>query len=518
MKNTGKYTEKYVKSFGKNNVLVPTPEVDNCIVSRVVVDLKSASPPLISLIYCIHHSFCSMNRLFFVAYGIFLVHLILLCNTAFAQIGVNTFQGPLPRITSGFGADGTFAVDTLRFPATGWESAQMQTQQNVLVFVPRGITAPRPALMFAHGYGGFDVRFYGELLRHIATRGYVAVFVPYPLTLNFPALYKTLDSGFVEAVRRYPQFIDSSRVGFMGHSFGGGAIPSIAYKAYTERSWGRNGKFLFPMAPWYALETTAEMTRTFPPDTKLIMQIYRDDRTNDHRLAIEMFRNINIPPAEKDFITILPDTVNGYIFAAGHGLCNTANSTANNSSFDGYDVYGVFRLADALMDYTFTPSNAAAKNVALGNGSAEQVFMGIVGNRAMKPLRVSDAPVPDPLAPVAQFACANDVNIRRDFCTLITAVQSPSQSPSAAISISPNPSNGEVYVRYTIPASSAISERLTVIIMNALGQEVMRSVRQTAGSGVQEFVIDTYLLAGGMYVCRLQHGVNTHAATFVVQR
>jgi hypothetical protein len=39
--------------------------------------------------------------------------------------------------------------------------------------------------MFAHGYGGFDSRFYGEILQHAASRGYVAVFVPYPISLDF---------------------------------------------------------------------------------------------------------------------------------------------------------------------------------------------------------------------------------------------------------------------------------------------------------------------------------------------
>jgi hypothetical protein len=391
----------------------------------------------------------------------------------------------------------------------------MQAPQDVVVFVPRGTTSPRPTLMFAHGYGGFDVRFYAEILRHVASRGYVAVFVPYPITINFPALYRTMDSGFVSAVRRYPQFIDSTRVGFMGHSFGGGAIPSIAYRAYTQRGWGRNGKFLFPMAPWYALETTEEMTRTFPSDTKLIMQIYRDDRTNDHRLAIDIFRTINIPNAEKDFVTILPDTVNGYVFGAGHGVCNTANSAANGSAFDGYDVYGVFRLLDALMEYTFNPSNAAAKNVALGNGSPEQVFMGMVGNRAVRPLRVTDAPVPDPEAPRAQFDCNNDLNIRRQFCTFPTSsVQSPSSGINNTLKISPNPSNSQLSLQFYASESGTA----TVTITNILGQVLTRFTKEIAQRGEQSFVHDVSTLPSGMYRCTVQYQSGVQSSSFLVQR
>lgn len=437
-------------------------------------------------------------------------------NTILAQ--TNTYLGPVPRITTGFGANGTFQVDTLRFPATGWDNAPNQTVQNVLVFAPRGVTEPRPTLMFAHGYGGFDVRFYGEILQHVASLGYVAVFVPYPITINFPALYRTMDSGFAEAVRRYPRLIDSTRIGFMGHSFGGGAIPSIAHKAYTQRAWGRNGKFLFPMAPWFSLETTTEMTRTFPSDTKLIMQIYRDDRTNDHRMAMDIFRTINIPASEKDFITILPDTVNNYIYSAGHGVCNTLNGTgANASAFDAYDVYGIFRLLDALMEYTFNPGNSTAKNVALGNGSADQIFMGTVGNRTVKPLRVTDTPTPDPLAPVAQFQCNNDVNIRRELCDLTTSVaissSQYSQYPQKLI-ITPNPSNDEASAQFT----PNITGKARLTLTNLLGQELFTSSRSVTDGIMERFVLPVNTLAQGAYQCRVQIGERIWMASLSVRR
>ncbi|TAE32132.1 MAG: T9SS C-terminal target domain-containing protein [Candidatus Kapaibacterium sp.] len=474
-----------------------------------------------------HHRFLkipmrslSRNTAWQRAFQLFLLIIIFYPQAHFAQ--TDPFRGPLARITSGFGADGAFQVDTLRFPASGWEGAPNQTVQNVQVFIPRGNTAPRPTLLFAHGFGGFDVRFYGELLQHVASRGYVAVFVPYPVTINFPALYRTMDSGFAEAVRRFPQHIDSTRIGFMGHSFGAGAIPSIAFNAYTQRGWGRNGKFLFPMAPFYALETTPEMTRRFPSDTKLLMQIYRDDRTNDHALAIDIFRTINISPAEKDFITVVADTVAGYVFNAGHGLCNTANNPANGSAFDGYDVYAVFRPLDALMEYTFNPSNSAAKNVALGNGSAEQVFMGMVGNRALKPLRVSDAPLPDPEAPRAQFLCNNEVNIRREFCTFTMSnvawnqgSQAVSSSQMQMLGIAPQPASEQV----TLSFSALSSGTAHVSVYNSMGQEVMRvSEELRSTTGRQELHLSTHNLPSGVYGCRVQQGALFVSGVVVIHR
>jgi hypothetical protein len=413
------------------------------------------------------------------------------------------YRGTVPRITSGFGADGTFAVDTLRFPATGWDSTGMT--RNVEVYYPRGTTSPRPTMLFAHGFGGNDPSYYGEIFRNLASRGYVAVFVPYPISLNFPGLYRTLDSGFAEAVRRFPKVIDSTRIGFAGHSFGAGAIPSIAYKAFTSRRWGANGKFLFPMAPWYSLETTQEQLRSFPRDTKLIMETYADDATNDHRMAMDIFININIPTSEKDFITVFADTVQGYAYTAGHSLCTV--NTPTGGVFDAYDYYAVFRPLDALMQYTFDPTNAAAKNVALGNGSAEQVFMGNVGGRAVKPLVVTDRPTPLATSPRASFQCDNAVNTRIAYCSLQAPVavreavrEETSYSAPFSAQLFPQPASDRatLFLRLQTP------QTLTVSIFDILGNERLRILSDAPlSAGNHDIDIPLATLPSGAYICRL---------------
>ncbi|MCU0424504.1 MAG: T9SS type A sorting domain-containing protein [Candidatus Kapabacteria bacterium] len=455
-------------------------------------------------------------RFFFV----FLIVVVFSTTEFFAQ---TTYRGPVPRITTGFGASGRFQVDTVRFPAVGWDSAStglpINSSRSVEVFFPRGTTSPRPTLLFAHGFGGNDARFYGELLGNCVSRGYTVVFVPYPISINFPSLYRTLDSGFAEAVRRFPNLIDSTRIGFAGHSFGAGAIPGIAHKAFTQRRWGANGKFLFPMAPWYALETSQEQLRTFPRDTKLIMQIYADDATNDHRLAMDMFLNIAIPAAEKDFVTVFADTVQNYVYGAGHGLCTTGG-LAGGGTFDGYDYYAVFRLLDALMQYTFDNTNAAAKNVALGNGSAEQVFMGSAAGRILKPLGVTDRPAPIPTAPRAQFQCENQTNPRRAFCTLqvSSVAQSLAQTTQGItplrITIAPQPASDEI--RLGVQVQTA--QEITVSLTDVLGNEHLRFLHVIASAGTHEIVLPLDALPNGVYFCRVQSKEGVNTAPLLVRR
>jgi hypothetical protein len=163
------------------------------------------------------------------------------------------------------------------------------------------------------------------------------------------------------------------------------------------------------MAEWYSYQITSEQLQNFPANTKLITQVYDDDVTNDHRLAIDMFRSININNTEKDFILIKKSTIAGYDYIADHVLPNS------RSAYDAYDYYGVYRLLDAMIDYSFN-GNAAGKEVALGNGSAGQVTMPGYKGETMPPLVVTDNPTALYPQSKYQFACTSADNPRIGNC------------------------------------------------------------------------------------------------------
>lgn len=273
-------------------------------------------------------------------------------------------------ITSGYGANGSFTIAHDSFPNPVWPVREVE------VFRPAEARAPVPVIFFAPGFSKTSTDVYSALIRHIVSRGYALVFVPYQVVSGDPTLhelrYATLFAGFEAAVKRFPQSLDARRVGFMGHSYGAGAVPALARKGITENGWGSEGVFLFPMAPWYYFNLNLRQFISFPAHAKMIMQVYEGDDLCDHRIAKEIFDRIGIPGSEKDFVMLMSEERMGYRLGAEHGSMYGGDGS---EKVDALDYFGIWRLFDALADYTFNGSEAG-KGIALGNGSREQRFMG----------------------------------------------------------------------------------------------------------------------------------------------
>lgn len=273
---------------------------------------------------------------------------------------------PFQPIPSGYGANGQFAVTDEKFPSPLYD------RENVHVFRPAGVTTPAPVIFFAPGFANNDPDEYEPLINHIVSRGYALVYAPFQVISGDISLYKkrydTIFAGFEEAVKRYGSSFDLTRVGYAGHSFGGSAILNMAFRG-LERGWGKDGLFLFMMAPWYYNEVSLSQFVNFPPHAKVIVQVYEQDGVCDHRIGKEIFERINLPASEKDFVMLMREERLGYNLEADHG-------TPSGSGQDAHDFYGIYRLMDALADYAFT-GRQEGKRIALGGGSAEQRFMGL---------------------------------------------------------------------------------------------------------------------------------------------
>jgi hypothetical protein len=177
----------------------------------------------------------------------------------------STAPSPFQPIQSGYGANGQFAVTEDKFPSPLFGS------QNVHVFRPAGVTAKVPVIFFAPGYGNYNPDEYEPLINHIVSRGFALVYAPFQIISSDITLhrrrYDTIFAGFEEAVKRYGASFDLTRVGYAGHSYGAAASPSMSLRG-LERGWGKDGLFIFAMAPGISTRSASRSTSTSPRTRK----------------------------------------------------------------------------------------------------------------------------------------------------------------------------------------------------------------------------------------------------------
>jgi len=78
----------------------------------------------------------------------------------------------------------------------------------------------------------------------------------------------------------------------------------------------------------------------------------------------------------------------------------------------------------------------------------------------------------------------------------------------------PNPFNPTTIIRYTLPVRSQV----TLVVYNALGQEIATLVDQVQDSGAKAVQFDAAGLASGLYLYRLQAGSFVQTRSMVLLR
>jgi hypothetical protein len=363
---------------------------------------------------------------------------IVFCNilaTTFGQYNDPNYAKP----SSGYGADGTHSVGKVAFSNPKFPTKDIE------IYYPTDIHTSVPTIFYSHAYGGTVSANISGLLNFVAMKGYAIVYVPYQtFGVSVYDRYDNLLNGFQKAAREYSSIIDTTKVGFLGHSFGGGASFGLAYHCFTQNNWGKNGRFIYALAQWYSYNISESELQSFPTNTKLITEIFEDDVTNDHRMAIDIFNTISIPDDEKDFLLLKSDTVLGHVYAADHVMPNTS------AAFDAFDYYGYYRLLDALCDYTFNGS-LAGKNVALGNGSVAQIIMPI----GLKNMVQTDNPKVVFPQDKYEFRCDDTLNLRSNFCPTILGFEDVIHDHNTFL-IYPNPASSFISVKIPAEISSSI--------------------------------------------------------------
>ncbi len=338
---------------------------------------------------------------------IFILILPLIMGTTlltFALISLRQpHQGPIAPIAAGYGSWGSHDTMTSTF------SMDVDGDSNtVTIYYPSDQMSPAPVLFFAVGWN-MPCASYDELLYFLVSKGYTAVCDEY--TTNTATIGSQLANVFTRTADLYPTRIDKNKFGLIGHSSGGGLLTSVSYTMIREYGFGGTdgeNAFLFFSAPWIDFDSTDVMLADYPSDVKMIVQTYENDCGTDYRTYIDQFESVGtIADTAKEYVILRPSSANGYDYAADHRVIATGNG--GYGTFDAMDDYGVFRLIDALADYTFNGSESG-RLIALGDGSDQQIEMG-----ALNDLISTDDPRPIP-GQSSDYPCDIGGNPRKDHC------------------------------------------------------------------------------------------------------
>ena len=262
----------------------------------------------------------------------------------------------IPQPLSGgmYGAMGEHPVRKISV-ASPWPAYANKDYLKVDLYIPADVTGKRPTVFFITGYSMYHSESYYSLLYFIASQGYNCVFVPHEHTNPdfHPELLLTILDSIVE---QFAPMIDTTRVGYAGHSEGGGLI---FYLAKDRPQWGTNGRFLFSLAAWWGFNLPPTGNVDYPPDTNMIIQMGnpKKDTGTDPRQNIDFLLHNNIPLERKTYLYLPGDAAH----PATHRLSYSSTIDLNDGQpnpdgiayFNALQQVGLFRPLESLMRYSF---------------------------------------------------------------------------------------------------------------------------------------------------------------------
>ncbi len=234
-----------------------------------------------------------------------------------------------------------FIALVLSTHAYAYTPVKHPTQQGV--YYPSGISPkhPTPVVFFLQGVSNFKdhelstyKHSYDNLLKFIASQGYTVVFT------NQYKSFKDID----KFMKKEAAYLDTSRIGIVGHSVGGGAAFKVLLEA-KKREWGNKGRFIFSIEPWFAADVKPKEIRDLR-NTNVVIQQYGIGGINGGNDV-----SGKVPLSQYYLLDSIPDKNKDYqVFnegGIGHG-------------YPYHTVSEMPHLVDslkALMAYTFTGSN-----------------------------------------------------------------------------------------------------------------------------------------------------------------
>jgi pimeloyl-ACP methyl ester carboxylesterase len=313
-----------------------------------------------------------------------------------------------------YGAMGEHPVRKITI-ANPWPAYANKDYLKVDLYLPADVTGKRPTVFFITGYSMYHSESYYSLLYFIASKGYNCVFVPHENTNPdfHPELLLTILDNVVE---QFSPIIDTTRVGYVGHSEGGGLI---FYLAKDRPQWGTNGRFLFSLAAWWGFNLPETGDVDYPPGTNMIIQMGNPalDKGTDPRQNVDFLLHNNIPVERKTYL-YLPGDAN---HPATHRLSYSSEIDIGGQPnpngiayYNALQQVGLFRPLESLMHYSFGDDNPQWKKIGLpdagdANYNTLYALNGITVLSTDDPFGNHDIPIP-----LEKYLTTNDLCHQHD--------------------------------------------------------------------------------------------------------
>lgn len=269
-----------------------------------------------------------------------------LASLAMVGLLLSSCAGPAQPST-GLGAKGPCSKTSASFPDPN------QSGQTMYVFEPGGSATPatggrcddsqRPLAVVVHGLGAGigGPTFYQGIIDQLVSAGNVVIFATYNTDVtDFVGSFQHEDAAIV-AASTHTTRADKSRVGIVGHSMGGGAIPFLV-RQLPLRGWGTNATWAMSLAPWQ-IQGVPDGTIVFPSNAVVAIEAYSDDTLVQKSVGVDMYNRLSTPASRKQHITLRTTTHNGTTLKAEH---TTPNSVLTPD--DAMKFFGIYRVMDAL--------------------------------------------------------------------------------------------------------------------------------------------------------------------------
>src|SRR5512133_163233 len=257
-------------------------------------------------------------------------------------------------------------TDTIRDPSS---------QRDRLYIIRPDTKQEYPCILFCPRFGSDNPADYRGLIEHIVSKGVVVVFPIYEarrFTRRSVEMGPRADAIFSLVARATKNLVDTTRIGFIGHSYGAGIIPAIAPRLLDRTGWGSNGSFIYLMSPWYYPGTSSRTLANFPKTTDVIVQVFYYDNVNDPRIGSYFFQMLKLPFNQKEFL-VVPSPPKAIRYKSDFHV--PLSSEALGGSDDILDSAAIYKTVDSVLAGVFDKKKSA-HTFAFGTGSTRKILLG----------------------------------------------------------------------------------------------------------------------------------------------